>query len=108
MAEVARPVAVLTGAAGFLGRAFRQELTARGYEVRGIDVRPGPDVTVGDISRPGAWTAAMEGADLVVHCAAIISESGDEATFWRLHRGCDPRDDQPGLLQDHLPERDLV
>jgi nucleoside-diphosphate-sugar epimerase len=27
----------------------------------------------------------MEGADLVVHCAAIISESGDEATFWRVN-----------------------
>jgi 2-alkyl-3-oxoalkanoate reductase len=78
-------VAVVTGAAGFLGRAFRHELAARGWTVRGVDVRPGPDVTVGDISRSGSWTSVLDGADLVVHAAAIVTESGDESTFWRVN-----------------------
>jgi 2-alkyl-3-oxoalkanoate reductase len=79
------PIAVITGAAGFMGRAFRQHLSAQGYEVRGIDVRPGPNVTVGDISRAGSWTAVFEGADLVIHAAAIVTETGDAATFWRVN-----------------------
>lgn len=78
-------VAVITGAAGFLGRGFRQALHARGWEVRGVDVRPGPAVTVGDVSRPGAWRDVLAGADLVVHAAAVATESGDPATFWRVN-----------------------
>jgi 2-alkyl-3-oxoalkanoate reductase len=79
------PVAVITGAAGFMGRAFRQHLEAEGYVVRGVDVRPGPNVTVGDVSRSGAWTAVLEGAQLVIHTAAIVTETGDAATFWRVN-----------------------
>ncbi|HVM13423.1 MAG TPA: NAD-dependent epimerase/dehydratase family protein [Egibacteraceae bacterium] len=78
-------VAVITGAAGFLGRAFRQALDERGWEVRGVDVRPGPQVTLGDVSRPGAWTGVLDGADLVVHAAALVTETGDPATFWRVN-----------------------
>jgi 2-alkyl-3-oxoalkanoate reductase len=77
--------AVVTGASGFLGRAFADELKARGWEVRGVDVRPGPHVTVGDVSRPGAWTRVLEGADLVVHAAAIVGEAGDAGMFWRVN-----------------------
>lgn len=77
--------AVVTGAAGFIGRAMRAGLRDRGWEVRGVDVRPGPGVTVGDVCRPGAWTAVLEGADLVVHAAAATAESGDHATVWRVN-----------------------
>jgi 2-alkyl-3-oxoalkanoate reductase len=77
--------AVVTGAAGFLGRAFTGALVERGWEVRGVDVRPGPRVTVADVTRAGAWTAVLDGADLVVHAAAMVSEAGDERTFWRVN-----------------------
>ena len=77
--------AVVTGAAGFLGRALRQGLQRRGWSVRGVDVRPGPDVVPGDVSRAGAWTTVLEGAELVVHCAAITNESADASTFWRVN-----------------------
>lgn len=79
------PVAVVTGAAGFLGRAFGAELRRRGFSVRGVDVRPGPSVVVGDVSRTGAWTSLLEGAHLVVHAAATTAESGDRSTFWRVN-----------------------
>lgn len=78
-------IAVVTGASGFLGRAFVQELEQRGYEVRGVDVRPGPKVTAGDISRSGRWIAVLDGADLVVHTAAIVAETGDLRAFWRVN-----------------------
>ena len=79
------PVAVVTGAAGFLGRAFTGALEQRGYDVRGVDVRPGRNVTVGDISRAGRWTSVLDGADLVIHAAAIVAESGDVRAFWRVN-----------------------
>jgi nucleoside-diphosphate-sugar epimerase len=60
------PVAVVTGARGFLGRALVAHLQARGWEVRGLDVQDG------DIARPGGWQRAMEGADVVVHAAAVV------------------------------------
>jgi 2-alkyl-3-oxoalkanoate reductase len=78
-------VAVVTGATGFLGRAFAAELHRRGWEVRGVDVRPGPRVTVGDVSRRGAWVEVLAGADLVIHTAAIVAESGDRHAFWRVN-----------------------
>jgi 2-alkyl-3-oxoalkanoate reductase len=78
-------VAVVTGATGFLGRAFASELSRRGWETRGVDVRPGPRVTIGDVSRRGAWVEALDAADLVVHAAAIVAESGDERAFWQVN-----------------------
>lgn len=76
---------VVTGASGFLGRAFSRALLARGDTVRGLDVRPGPHVTVADVSRPGVWCSVLEGADLVVHAAAVVQEQGDPVTFWRVN-----------------------
>lgn len=76
-------IAVVTGASGFLGRAVARALTARGDQVRGIDVRPGPGVTVADITSGGPWTAALDGADLLVHASAF-QETGDAAVLWRV------------------------
>lgn len=85
MAEQAGRIAVVTGAAGFLGRAFVSALSGRGWEVRGVDVRPAPNVTVGDVSRAGSWTSVLDGADLVVHAAAIVTEAGETSSFWRVN-----------------------
>lgn len=78
-------VAVITGSAGFLGRAFAARLTADGWAVRGVDVRPGPSTTVADVTRPGDWREVLDGARLVVHTAAIVAEHGEEATFWHVN-----------------------
>ena len=56
---------VVTGAAGFIGRAVVPVLRARGHEV----VAAGRSVT-GDLAAAVDWPAHLSGADAVVHLAA--------------------------------------
>lgn len=95
------PVAFVTGSAGFLGATFAAALLDRGYEVRGLDLAPpsrelgdSHDQHVGrylhvtgDVTRPASWRDALDGADLVVHTAAIVAEGGDAEAFWRVNVG---------------------
>jgi dihydroflavonol-4-reductase len=81
---------LLTGATGLIGSNIAAQLAARGYDVRAL-VRPGSDtapleemgVTVvrGDIVEPRDVRKAAEGAELVVHSAAVLGgavQSADE------------------------------
>jgi nucleoside-diphosphate-sugar epimerase len=67
--------ALVTGAAGFLGRHFAAALRERGWTVHGIDLRKQAGVTWGDC-RPffTEWTdrATWDYYDLVVHAAAVV------------------------------------
>nr|BFE61675.1 NAD(P)-dependent oxidoreductase [Dactylosporangium thailandense] len=66
-------VTVVTGAAGMLGSRLVERLRADGHDVRGVDLRPAPTVTlVGDVRDPAAMAAAAGGADALVHCAAAL------------------------------------
>jgi uronate dehydrogenase len=68
---------VITGAAGRIGRCVMDGLSSVGHEVRGIDAVPAGDgVIVADLaSDDHALAEAMDGADAVVHLAAIASET---------------------------------
>jgi nucleoside-diphosphate-sugar epimerase len=59
--------ALVTGAAGFLGRHFTRALQARGYTVARCDTRLGLDA--GQIFAGRLMVGAVH--DLVVHCAAV-------------------------------------
>jgi UDP-glucose 4-epimerase len=68
---------VVTGAAGHLGSHILPSLVSGGFEVRGTD-RIDPAVLpeyVGfvksDLTDPGSLREALDGADVVVHCASI-------------------------------------
>jgi nucleoside-diphosphate-sugar epimerase len=66
---------VVTGAAGFVGGVVARALRERGDEVIALDVRAGAGVRAADVSRPGDWEKAFDGADLVVH-AAVVGAGG--------------------------------
>ncbi|MEQ1788077.1 MAG: NAD-dependent epimerase/dehydratase family protein [Acidimicrobiales bacterium] len=79
----------LTGASGFLGRHLGEALRAAGHEVRALhrrptDSGPGVEVVVGDLSDTGALTRLVEGADAVVHAAALV-RSADAGALQRVN-----------------------
>jgi nucleoside-diphosphate-sugar epimerase len=82
---------LITGAAGGVGRTICRLLHAEGFAVRGL-VRPEDDpsvvplprrqLTVGYVQHPEAVAQALQGADAVVHCAALLPNAvhlGDAA-----------------------------
>ncbi|MFC4909404.1 NAD-dependent epimerase/dehydratase family protein [Actinomadura gamaensis] len=70
------PKALITGAAGGVGRILRAGLPALGWELRGFDVAPGEgDWVVGDVRDPAALDTACAGVDAVVHLAARSIEA---------------------------------
>ncbi|MEA2391700.1 MAG: hypothetical protein QOK31_1809 [Solirubrobacteraceae bacterium] len=77
----------VTGALGFIGRHLADRYRAVGAEICGVDLSADParGVVAGDISRPGSWQAAAAGADLFVHTAALVSNTGTLEASWRLN-----------------------
>jgi dihydroflavonol-4-reductase len=75
---------VVTGAGGHLGGNLVRELLSRGQRVRAVDLRKsraleGLDVEwcQADLRDSASALAALSGADLVYHLAAVISITGD-------------------------------
>jgi nucleoside-diphosphate-sugar epimerase len=61
----------VTGASGKAGRAVVRDLLDHSYDVRAIDLIPGPDVLVTDLTDYGQAFQALDGCDTVVHLANI-------------------------------------
>jgi len=82
-------VAVVTGAAGTMGRAVAAALRADGLRVVGLDVRPVKGSLVCDISDPDAVARVVSRigrVDVLVNNAGILSNNKSEATTpeeWR-------------------------
>ncbi|RME94506.1 MAG: complex I NDUFA9 subunit family protein [Verrucomicrobia bacterium] len=88
---------LVTGGAGFVGRAVVAALLEEGHEAvvlarrpdtpaaRTLAARDGVRVVAGDILDPASLPSALESADAVVHLVGIISECGRQ-TFDRVHR----------------------
>jgi oxidoreductase len=77
-----RKLALITGAAGFVGSRIARRFLREGMSVRALDQRP-IDVAevescVGDVTDPGVAHRATGEAELVVHCAAVLSGPPDE------------------------------
>jgi 2-alkyl-3-oxoalkanoate reductase len=78
-------VYLITGATGFVGGHIAEACAARGDKVRTI-ARPGSDTTLlepigaeiirGDLLDAEAVQKAVDGADVVVHCAAKVGDQG--------------------------------
>jgi nucleoside-diphosphate-sugar epimerase len=74
----------ITGVRGFIGHALADRYTQLGCEVRGLGRTADPSHSVigGDIRFPGEWQTQMEGCDLVIHTAAMVSLTSDPRSFW--------------------------
>ena len=72
---------LLTGSEGRVGRVLGRTLQEHGYEVRGLDLRPGSsavrDHRVVDLLDLDAVRATLEGVFAVVHAGAIPWDRGD-------------------------------
>lgn len=77
----------ITGASGFIGRALARSCRERGAEVCGIDFKADPDwgVIAGDLTRPADWSEQLRGVDLVIHTAAIVSNTASMDEAWRVN-----------------------
>jgi dTDP-L-rhamnose 4-epimerase len=73
---------LVTGAAGFIGAAVVERLTAGGHEVIGLDAlipeahAAGKTLPEGmhleDVRHPGSWESLLDGVDAVCHQAAMV------------------------------------
>ncbi|ULK99208.1 NAD-dependent epimerase/dehydratase family protein [Bradyrhizobium sp. I71] len=76
-----KPVALVTGASGFVGRHIVRALTREGWSVRrAVRSSGGADdeVVIDSIGPETDWQAALEGVDAVIHLAARVHYKNDE------------------------------
>jgi UDP-glucose 4-epimerase len=76
-----RPVVLVTGASGFVGRHLVPVLTGEGWRVRrAVRTLSGSDdeVLIGSIGSATDWQAALAGVEAVVHLAARAHHPGEE------------------------------
>jgi nucleoside-diphosphate-sugar epimerase len=74
----------VTGACGFIGAAVCARLAADGHDVLALDLRGDRPA---DVTDPAALTRALDGADTIVHTAAIVTDWGAMADFVRVNVG---------------------
>lgn len=86
--------AAVTGGGGFIGRAVAAALVAEGAEVSGLEISAeaagrvrglGAEPVIADVTDAAAMSAALDGAEIVVHTAAYVHEWGSMAEFVRVN-----------------------
>lgn len=76
-----KPIVLVTGASGFVGRHVAPALAREGWSVRRAVRSPegmDDEVVIESIGPDTDWTAALEGVDAVVHLAARVHHKHEE------------------------------
>lgn len=77
----------VTGANGFIGRALARRYRELGAEVRGVDIVADAtwNVVAGDMRELDLWRSHLDGCDLVVHTAAVVSMVAPMHVAWEVN-----------------------
>lgn len=77
----------ITGAGGFIGGTLLERVRADGAEATGVDMATdkGRGIVAGDVSEPGIWAQAFSGAEIVVHTAALVTNTASRDRGWRTN-----------------------
>ena len=77
---------LITGANGFIGNKLMTHYQAQGIPVVGVDRSGnGDDIFQGDIGQPETISQLLQDCDVVVHTAALVSNSIADADMWRVN-----------------------
>ena len=86
--QVAMPKRVfITGANGFIGRALARRYREFGAAVCGVDIAADPawNVVAGDLRDVDPWCSEIDGSDLVIHTAAVVSMVAPMRDAWEVN-----------------------
>lgn len=77
----------ITGANGFIGRSLARRYRALGAEVCGIDFVADPEwgVVAADMLQPERWRHVVEGSELAIHTAALLSNTAAMQDAWQTN-----------------------
>lgn len=84
----------ITGATGFIGGKLAERLAESGYEIRCLVRNPvkakklrylNAEIFEGDLGNEESLQGFLEGADMVFHIAAYVSDWGDREDFYRIN-----------------------
>jgi nucleoside-diphosphate-sugar epimerase len=77
---------LITGANGFIGNTLMRYYKAKKVSVVGVDlVGNDDDIIEGDIANPETISHLLESCDVVVHTAALVSNSIADRDMWRIN-----------------------
>jgi nucleoside-diphosphate-sugar epimerase len=76
---------VVTGGAGFVGTAVRRRFERAGADVVGMGPNPRDGIVPGDVLSYESCRAVFEGASVVVHAAARVTDAGARELFERVN-----------------------
>lgn len=77
---------LITGANGFIGNTLMRYYKAQKVPVVGVDlVGNHNDIVTGDIANPETISHLLESCDVVVHTAALVSNSIADTDMWRVN-----------------------
>lgn len=77
----------VTGANGFIGRALARRYRELGADVRGVDMLADTawNVVAGDVRELDRWRSHLDGCDLVIHAAAVVSMVAPMHAAWEVN-----------------------